>query len=112
MGPHQMFGNIPRSIEYAVGWVADFIEYMVDHRITVAEATEEGQKAWTQHVHDCATGMLALEVDGWMTGVNKNIAGKQKRSISRYWGPAGGYRARCDDVKARGYVDLRLVKAS
>ncbi|KAJ4322634.1 hypothetical protein N0V94_002287 [Neodidymelliopsis sp. IMI 364377] len=82
MGPHQMFGNIPRSIEYAVGWVADFIEYCVNHDIAVAEATVEGQKAWTQHVHDCATGMLALEVDGWMTGVNKNVAGKQKRYVS------------------------------
>lgn len=107
-----MFGNIPRSIEYAVGWVADFIEYLVDHNIVIAEATEEGQNAWTKHVHDCATGMLALEVDGWMTGVNKNVAGKQKRSIARYWGPAGGYRARCDDVKARKYEDLRLVRAS
>lgn len=112
MGPHQMFGNIPRSIEYAVGWVSDFIEYMVENGVVVAEATEEGQRAWTQHVHDCATGMLALEVDGWMTGVNKNVAGKQKRSIARYWGPAGGFRARCDDVKKRGYKDLRMVKAS
>lgn len=93
-----------------MGWVADFIEYMVDNEIVVAEATEEGQNAWTKHVHDIATGMLALKVDGWMTGVNTNVAGKQKRSIARYWGSAGGYRARCDDVKARGYEDLRLVK--
>jgi hypothetical protein len=46
-----------------------------------------------------------------MTGVNKNVAGKQKRSIARYNGPAPGYRKRCDDVKARGYEDLRLVRA-
>lgn len=85
---------------------------MVKEGIVVAEATEEGQRAWTKHVHDCATGMLALEVDGWMTGVNTNLAGKQKRSIARYWGPARGYRARCDDVKSRGYEDLRLVKAA
>jgi hypothetical protein len=46
-----------------------------------------------------------------MTGVNKNVAGKQKRSIARYNGPAPGYRKRCDDVKARDYEDLRLVRA-
>ena len=30
LGPHQMFGNIPRSIEYAVNWVAGCIEYCRD----------------------------------------------------------------------------------
>ncbi|KAF2820574.1 phenylacetone monooxygenase [Ophiobolus disseminans] len=112
MGPHQMFGNIPRSIEYAVGWVADFIEYAVTNNIEVAEATEEGKQAWTKHVHECAVGLLANEVDSWMTGVNKNVAGKQTRSIARYNGPAPGYRKRCDDVKARGYEDMRLVRGS
>lgn len=111
MGPHQMFGNIPRSIEYAVGWVADCIKYTVDHNIIVIEATEEGKKAWTKHVHECAVGLLINEVDSWMTGVNRNVAGKQKRSIARYNGSAPGYRQRCDDVKAKGYTDFRLVKS-
>ncbi|KAJ9634497.1 hypothetical protein H2199_008954 [Coniosporium tulheliwenetii] len=102
MGPHQMFGNIPRSIEYAVNWVADFIEYCRDNGIIYAEATEEGVKAWTEHVHSCATNLLANEVDSWMTGVNKNLKHKQKRTIARYNGPAPGYRRRCDEVKARG----------
>lgn len=111
MGPHQMFGNIPRSIEYAVGWVADFIEHAVNNRIANAEATEEGVEAWTEHVHECAKGLLANEVDSWMTGVNKNVAGKQKRTIARYNGPAPGYRKRCDEVKSRCYTDLKMVKA-
>lgn len=110
MGPHQMFGNIPRSIEYAVNWVADFIEYAIKTGVVKAEATEEGVEAWTEHVHDCAKGLLANEVDSWMTGVNKNVAGKQKRSIARYNGPAPGYRKRCDEVKAREYSDLKLVR--
>jgi cation diffusion facilitator CzcD-associated flavoprotein CzcO len=111
MGPHQMFGNIPRSIEYAVGWIADFIEYAGKNGIKTAEATEEGVMTWTEHVHDCAKGLLATEVDSWMTGVNKNVAGKQKRTIARYNGPAPGYRKRCDEVKARNYSDLKLEKA-
>ncbi|KAH8695733.1 hypothetical protein GQ44DRAFT_694960 [Phaeosphaeriaceae sp. PMI808] len=112
MGPHQMFGNIPRSIEYAVGWVADFIEYAVHNNISIVEATEEGKQAWTEHVHECAVGLLANEVDSWMTGVNRNVASKQKRSIARYNGSASGYRIRCDDVKARRYEDFRLVRSS
>ena len=110
MGPHQMFGNIPRSIEYAVGWVADFIEYCLQEAIVTAECTEEGVQGWTEHVHGCAKGLLSNEVDSWMTGVNKNVKGKQKRTIARYNGPAPGYRKRCDEVMAAGYKDLRLVK--
>ncbi|KAJ0121881.1 hypothetical protein J7T55_002390 [Diaporthe amygdali] len=108
MGPHQMFGNIPRSIEYAVGWIADFIRYARDHGITYAEATDEGMRTWTEHVWKCGEGLLANEVDSWMTGVNKNLAHKQKRSMTRYNGPAPGYRARCDAVKARNYSDFVL----
>jgi hypothetical protein len=107
-----MFGNIPRSIEFAVGWVSDLIGWACDNDVRVIEATEEGKRAWTTHVHECAVGLLANEVDSWMTGVNKNVAGKQKRSISRYNGPAPGYRKRCEDVKARGYTDFRLVKGA
>ncbi|KAH7234350.1 hypothetical protein B0J15DRAFT_154551 [Fusarium solani] len=106
MGPHQMFGNIPRSIEYAVDWVAEFMRHARDTNITYVEATEKGMDEWTEHVHDCGKGLLANEVDSWMTGVNKNLAHKQKRSMTRYNGPAPGYRKRCDEVKARGYSDF------
>lgn len=109
MGPHQMFGNIPRSIEYAVGWVARFIEFCRDHRITFAETSRQNVLDWTDHVHNCATGLLANHVDSWMTGINKNLAHKQKRIIARYQGPAPGYRKRAEDVAARNYADLNLA---
>jgi cation diffusion facilitator CzcD-associated flavoprotein CzcO len=106
MGPHQMFGNIPRSVEYAVSWVSRFIEYCRDHHITFAETTHQGVLDWTEHVHNCAVGLLANDVDSWMTGVNKNLAHKQKRIIARYQGPAPGYRKRAEDVATRNYEDL------
>lgn len=112
MGPHQMFGNIPRSIEYAVQWTAEFIEWAVANQVTYCEATDEGVAAWTEHVHECGKGLLANEVDSWMTGVNKNLAHKQKRSMTRYNGPAPGYRQRCEEVKARGYSDFVLKKGN
>ena len=108
MGPHQMFGNIPRSVEYAVDWVSRFIEYCRDHGITSAQATHQGVLDWTEHVHNCATGLLANDVDSWMTGVNKNLAHKQKRIIARYQGPAPGYRKRAEDVAMRHYEDLKM----
>jgi len=109
MGPHQMFGNIPRSIEYAVDWVSDFLRFCRDNRITYAKATPEGVEDWTEHVHTCAVGLLANEVDSWMTGVNKNLAYKQKRIIARYQGPGPGYRKRIAEVAERQYADLELA---
>lgn len=41
MGPHQAYGNIPRSIEFAVGWIADCVEYCLKHNITYIEASHE-----------------------------------------------------------------------
>lgn len=101
-----MFGNIPRSIEFAVEWVSELIRWARDNNISFIEATEMGMDDWTQHVHDCGQGLLANEVDSWMTGVNKNLAHKQKRSMTRYNGPAPGYRRRCNEVKERGYSDF------
>lgn len=42
MGPHQAYGNIPRSIEYAVGWIAEAIEYCRDRNFSYFEASEQG----------------------------------------------------------------------
>ncbi|KAM7208234.1 phenylacetone monooxygenase [Naviculisporaceae sp. PSN 640] len=109
MGPHQMFGNIPRSIEYAVEWVSDYIQWARENNITYCEARQEDMDRWYKHVEDCGKGLLSNEVDSWMTGVNKNLKHKQVRSLTRYNGPAPGYRKRCDEVKARGYSDFVLA---
>lgn len=109
MGPHQMFGNIPRSIEYAVDWVANFIRFGRDNNVLRVQPSQEKMDQWYQHVGECAKGLLANEVDSWMTGVNKNLKSKQKRSLTRYNGPAPGYRKKCDEVKARNYADFEIT---
>ena len=38
--------------------------------------------------------MLSGEVDSWMTGINSNVDGKQRRIVARYSGSAPAYRAR------------------
>jgi hypothetical protein len=106
-----MLGNIPRSIEYAVDWVTDTVRWMRDNDVAYLEATDKGMDDWTEHVHECGEGLLANDVDSWMTGVNKNLAHKQKRSMTRYNGPAPGYRRRCDEVKGRGYIDFDVKRS-
>jgi hypothetical protein len=108
MGPHTALGNIPRSIEYSVEWVTGLIAFATKKELTRLEATTEGVQSWTDHVKALGEGMLSNEVDSWMTGINSNIEGKQTRIVARYSGSAPAYRARCDEVAAKGYAELRL----
>lgn len=109
MGPHQMFGNIPRSIEYAAEYLTEFLGFCLKNGYTRVEATEESVEMWTKHVYQCAEGLLSNEVDSWMTGVNKNVKHKQKRIVARYNGPVQGFRKRCEDVRDSGYQGLNMV---
>jgi cation diffusion facilitator CzcD-associated flavoprotein CzcO len=108
MGPHTALGNIPRSIEYNVDWVTGLIRYAQDNNLTRVEATASGVAAWTDHVKALGVGLLSNEVNSWMTGINSNVEGKQTRIVARYSGSAPAYRARCDEVAAKGYDELRL----
>ena len=108
MGPHTALGNIPRSIEYNVDWVTGLLRFARDNNLTRLEATDAGVASWTDHVKELGVGLLANEIDSWMTGVNSNIDGKQTRIIARYSGSAPAYRARCDEVAAAGYRELAL----
>src|SRR6478609_7614473 len=108
MGPHTALGNIPRSIEYSVDWVTALIRYATEFGLTRVEATPMGVTSWTEHVKALGVGLLSNEVNSWMTGINSNVEGKQTRIVARYSGSAPAYRARCDEVAAKGYDELRL----
>ena len=108
MGPHTALGNIPRSIEYSVDWVARLMRFARDRDLSRLEATAAGVESWTDHVKSLGFGLLSNEVDSWMTGINSNVEGKQTRIIARYSGSAPDYRARCDQVAEDGYRELAL----
>ena len=109
LGPHTALGNIPRSIEYNVEWVSGLLRHMQARGLTRAEASAAAVAAWTEHVKQIGAGLLTNEVDSWMTGVNRNVEGKETRIIARYSGSAPDYRAWCDRVAAEGYNDLALA---
>jgi cation diffusion facilitator CzcD-associated flavoprotein CzcO len=109
MGPHTALGNIPRSIEYSVDWVSRLIRYARESHLTRVEATAAGVTSWTDHVKALGVGLLSNEVNSWMTGVNTNVEGKQTRIIARYSGSAPAYRARCEEVAAKGYDEMALA---
>ena len=108
LGPHALLGNNPRSIEYNVEWITDLIHFMEEKGFTRAEATPEAVDSWHEYVLEQGEGLLSNEVDSWMTGVNSNLEGRQKRIIARYSGSQASYRSRCDEVVASGYAELNL----
>ncbi|KAL3424158.1 phenylacetone monooxygenase [Phlyctema vagabunda] len=111
MGPHQAFGNIPRSTEYAVNWISRLLSYCRENGVVYVEATGKEADWWTDHVKECSKGLLANKVDSWMTGVNKNLATKQERIIARYSGGAVEHRRRCDAVAAENYARMILKRS-
>jgi cation diffusion facilitator CzcD-associated flavoprotein CzcO len=111
VGPHNAatFCNIPRCIEQNVDWVTDLLRHMGRHGFTRVEATEAAEDAWTQHVYESAARLLLMDVDSWMTGVNRNVSGRHQRTFMAYAGGAPKYRAKCDEIAASGYAGLQLA---
>ena len=99
MGPHAGLGNFPRAAEYSADWVTRLIRFARDRGLTRIEATAAGANAWTDHVIAASEGLLFTEVDSWMTGINRNVEGKQVRRIMRY---SGGHPAFRDALRSGG----------
>jgi cation diffusion facilitator CzcD-associated flavoprotein CzcO len=109
MGPHAALGNFPRAVEYNVDWATGLIRFALDRGVTRIEATAEGVARWTEHVKATGEGLLFNEIDSWMTGVNRNVEGKQTRKIMRYSGGHPAFREHCDAVAADGYREVALA---
>lgn len=62
------------------------------------------------HVLKYSEGQLSNEVDSWLTGVNKNVAGKTKRFPVRYGGPGPLYRKTVNEVGDRDWETMTLNK--
>jgi cation diffusion facilitator CzcD-associated flavoprotein CzcO len=109
MGPHAGLGNYTRTAEYSVEWVTGMIRFATERGLTRIEATPKGVGEWTDHVLALGEGQLMNEVGSWMTGVNRNVEGKQKPRIMRYSGGHPAYREHCDAIATEGYRTLALA---
>ncbi len=109
VGPHNAatFCNIPRCIEQNVEWVTDLVRYMRQKGYERIEPTQAAEDAWTQHVYELVAFTLLPTADSWFMGVNQNLPNK-KRTFLAYMGGAPAYRARCDEVAAKGYEGFVL----
>ncbi len=108
MGPHAGLGNFPRAVEYTSDWVTALVRHARDRGLTRIDARPEAAKTWTDHVIETNEGLLFTEVDSWMTGINRNLDGKQVRRVMRYSGGHPAFRQRCDAVSWGGYRELAM----
>jgi cation diffusion facilitator CzcD-associated flavoprotein CzcO len=108
MGPHAGLGNYTRTAEYSVEWIAGIIQYANEKKLTRVMATPKGVKDWTDYVLGLGEGLLQNEIGSWMTGVNKNVKGKEAPRIMRYSGGHPAFRQHCDAIAADGYKQLDL----
>src|SRR5262249_9375093 len=51
-GSPGVLATYPPQIELQVGWIAEFIDYLVDHDLTRVEAELAAQDGWGEHVND------------------------------------------------------------
>jgi len=112
VGPHNASTrcNIPRCIEQNVEWVTALLRHVTQHGITRFENTPAAEADWSKHVEELAGELLYTLVDSWMTGINRNIDGRETRRILQYQGGAPAYREHCDAVAADGYRGMVLAR--
>jgi cyclohexanone monooxygenase len=106
-GSPGVLATYPPQIELQVGWIADFVRYLVDHGLTRAEADVDAQDQWCEHVNDVARGTMftADSCNSWYNGAN--IEGKP-RVFLPYVGGLPKYMSRCNEVAAQGYEGFVL----
>ena len=111
VGPHNAAArcNIPRCIEQNVEWTTSLFRHMRAHGLTYVEATRAAEDKWTADIEKLAENMLYKDVDSWMTGVNRNVEGKDVRRILQYQGGAPAYRKACDEIAEAGYAGFTLA---
>jgi cation diffusion facilitator CzcD-associated flavoprotein CzcO len=106
--------NFPRGIETGVNWCTDLMQYMWSHGYTRAEATQQAERRWTEHVEKMYSIMLMRKAKSWFTGYNSNVAGHEAGKV-RYFVYNGGapkFRAAIEEVAANGYEGIDFDKGS
>ncbi len=92
--------NMPMGIEQHVEWIADCMVHMREHNLESIEAQSDAEDGWIALHNMIADATLVAQTDSWWVGAN--IPGK-KRILYPYIGGLDTYRAKCDDVAAKGY---------
>ena len=106
-GSPGVLATYPPQIELQVGWISEFVQYLVEHGLTRADVDAQAQEEWGEHVNQVAEGTMftAASCNSWYNGAN--IEGKP-RVFLPYVGGLPVYMDKCNDVAAHGYEGFVL----
>ena len=104
-GSPSVLSNMPPTIEQHVEWISDFLAYMAEHDVEIAEAEADAETEWVDHVNDVASKTLYMLADSWYLGAN--VPGKP-RVFMPYAGGLDVYSEKCDQIAAAGYEGFLL----
>jgi cation diffusion facilitator CzcD-associated flavoprotein CzcO len=102
-----VLSNLPLSAEQQGDWIAECLDYLRDHEITLIEATTEAERAWVEHNNSLAEGTLYPTTKSWYMG--DDVPGKP-RMMYPYLGGVPQYGAKLQAIAAAGYEGLSLTK--
>jgi len=109
VGPQNgtVFCNIPRCSAHAIDWNTGLMQNALDKGILTIEAAPEAQEAWNRLCTELLAKGLLGKTSSWFTGVNKNVAGAQKREVLFYAGGIPEFKELCKEIQAddwRGFL--------
>ena len=102
-----VLATYPPHIELQVGWIADFLDYLVANEKTHVEVESEAQEEWCAEVEAAAVGSMftAPSCNSWYNG--GNIEGKA-RVLPIYLGGLDRFMARARDLAANDYEGFSI----
>ena len=109
IGPGSLgvLATYPPQIELQVGWIADFLDDLVDNGRTHVEVEPEAQDDWCAEVEAASEGSMftAPTCNSWYNGAN--IEGKP-RVFPIYLGGLDRFMARAREMAAHGYEGFTI----
>ncbi len=103
-GSPSVLTNMITAIQQHVEWIADAMNHLRQHGLTVIEPQAEAQRQWVAHVNGIADFTLFPSCNSWYLGAN--VPGKP-----RVFMPLPGYpdyKAKCNQVASNGYEGFDL----
>jgi (2,2,3-trimethyl-5-oxocyclopent-3-enyl)acetyl-CoA 1,5-monooxygenase len=97
------FCNIPRCSAIIIDWLHGLFRTLAATGTTRIEADAAAQDRYTALCHKLLDLTLIGETKSWFTGINKNIAGRDRREALVWIGGNPKYRELCNKVADTGY---------
>lgn len=104
------FCNMPRCAAAASDWLTEMLVHARSAGIQRIEPETSAAEGWTLYCHKLMGKMLLGQTDSWFTGINPNIAGRDKREVLLYVGGNPRFKAYCEDVRKHDYKGYIMSK--